>query len=169
MSELLEMAQEMAGDCAWLRVRQASRSLTAIYDAHLRPAGVLSSQLPILVAIAALGGREAGIGDIARALLMDRTTLARSIRPLEKAGFVRVARSPSDGRARILMLMPSGARAVETAFPLWEQAQKVVRESLGAKRTQELLARLRDVAALSAERGDDTEPGTDDRRGAADD
>ncbi len=145
MTDLLRVSRQMSRDCAWLRVRQASRALTAIYDARLQPAGILSSQLSVLVAIAAFGEHEAGIGDLAGELAMDRTTLTRNLRPLEKSGFVRVARSPSDARARIVLLTPAGARAIETAFPLWEQAQRVVRETLGAKRLGELLARLGEI------------------------
>jgi DNA-binding MarR family transcriptional regulator len=149
MTDLLRVSRQMARECAWLRVRQASRALTAIYDARLQPAGILSSQLTVLAAIAAFGEHEAGIGDLARELAMDRTTLTRNIRPLEKSGFVRVARSPSDARARIVLLTPAGARAVEAAFPLWEQAQREVRDTLGPKRLSELLARLGEMAAMA--------------------
>jgi DNA-binding MarR family transcriptional regulator len=133
--------------------------LTAVYDAHLRPSGILSSQLPILVAIRLLGEQEAGIGEVARQLLMDRTTLTRNLGPLERAGLVRVARSPADARARILLLTPAGIRALEVALPLWEQAQRKVYEALGAKRTKDLLARLRELAALD---GGDAESRVED-------
>jgi DNA-binding MarR family transcriptional regulator len=150
MTELLRVSRQMARDCAWLRVRQASRALTAIYDARLQPAGIVTSQLSVLVALAALGEREIGIGDLARELAVDRTTLTRNIRPLEKAGLIRVARSPSDARTRLVLLTLTGARAVEAAFPLWEQAQRSVRETLGAVGVDELFARLGEVAELGA-------------------
>ncbi len=148
MSDLSKACEQMAKDCVWLRVRQASRALTTIYDAYLRPTGLLSSQLPILVAIALLQEKEAGIGEVARQLLMDRTTLTRNLRPLEKGGFVRVARSPTDARSRILLLTPAGVRALEAAFPLWEQAQQAATAGVGAKSMNELLLRLRSLAAL---------------------
>jgi DNA-binding MarR family transcriptional regulator len=67
---------------------------------------------------------------------MDRTTLTRNLRPLEKDGLVRVARSPDDARTRVVLLSRAGERMIVSVFPLWERAQKKVRDALG----DELLA-----------------------------
>jgi DNA-binding MarR family transcriptional regulator len=138
-------------------VRQASRALTAIYDAHLAPAGILSSQLPILVVVMLLaeGGEGPGVplGAVARLLLMDRTTLTRNLAPLERAGLVRAARSASDRRSRLVTVTPAGRRALLDAFPRWQRAQEAVIERLGAAGTGELLARLSDLAKLNVAPG----------------
>jgi len=77
MSDVNPMALEMARNCMWLRVRQASRTLTALYDAFLEPAGVLASQLTLLTAIANFGATEVGFGQLADVLLMDKSTLSQ--------------------------------------------------------------------------------------------
>jgi DNA-binding MarR family transcriptional regulator len=86
----------------------------------------------MLAAVATCGEEGANIGALADGLVMDRTTLSRNLTPLEKAGLVRVARDPADARVRLVFLTRQGERAIEAAFPLWEQTQKHIREQLGA-------------------------------------
>ncbi len=131
-----------------MRVRQVSRALTRLYDESLRPTGLQTSQLPVLVAVVMFGDAGANMRALASKLGMDRTTLTRNLGPLEKAGLLRVSRSPEDARVRIVSLTRSGERAIEAVFPLWQQAQERVRELLGASRADELRGRLGQVLAL---------------------
>jgi DNA-binding MarR family transcriptional regulator len=146
MSDTGAMALQMAQNCLWLRVRQASRTLTSVYDAYLEPVGVLASQLTILSAITVFGSHEVGFSQLAEVLKMDKTTLSRNIKPLESAGLVRVARSPADARARILLLTPAGQATVEKGFPLWQQAQRAVQDALAAGDLEVLMQGLGKLA-----------------------
>jgi DNA-binding MarR family transcriptional regulator len=113
-----------------------SRLLTRIYDAALRPLGIQSSQFSVLIAVAMFGERGAQLGPLADRLVMDRTTLTRNIRPIEKAGLVRVSRLPEDARARVVTLTKAGERKIEAAYPLWERAQSSARKKFGAERIE---------------------------------
>lgn len=148
MKDTGAMGLEMAQNCLWLRVRQASRTLTAVYDAWLEPAGVLASQLTILSAISVFGTHEVGFSQLAEVLKMDKTTLSRNIKPLESAGLVRVARSPTDARARILLLTAAGQEAVAKGYPLWQEAQRVVKEALATGDMEGLMAGLGKLACV---------------------
>jgi DNA-binding MarR family transcriptional regulator len=139
----------MAAECPALRVRQASRVLAKLYDDELAPFGLHSSQLPVLAAAALFGDSGATMSKLARAVLMDRTSLTRSIRPLERAGLLRVARSPEDARTKIVVITRSGERMMESIFPVWERALNQIKKSLGAEMFAELHARLDQVIALS--------------------
>jgi hypothetical protein len=86
---------------------------------------------------------------LAQAVLMDRTTLTRSIRPLERAGLLRVARSPEDARTKIVVVTRTGERMIESIFPVWERVLKQIKKSVGAEMLTELHARLDQVIALS--------------------
>jgi DNA-binding MarR family transcriptional regulator len=141
-------AHTISRDCTCLRVRQASRVLTRIYDEVLRPLGIQTSQLTLLVAVAEFGESGASLGALADALVMDRTTLTRNVRPLEKAGLLRIARSPEDGRSRIALLTRAGERLIEAALPLWERAQKHVYQALGAGDTEALRTELERLVAV---------------------
>jgi DNA-binding MarR family transcriptional regulator len=149
------MARTIAAQCECLRARKAARSLSNLYDQLLKPTGLEISQLAVLAATAHFGERGAQISALADALGIDRTTLTRNLGPLESAGLIRVARSPSDARARVVLLTRAGERAIEAAFPLWEKAQAHVHERVGRRRTEAIrgeLEHLVDRLADKAER-----------------
>jgi DNA-binding MarR family transcriptional regulator len=139
----------MAVECPALRVRQASRVLAKLFDDELAPFGLLSSQLPILAATAMFRDSGATMSRLAQVLLMDRTTLTRSIRPLERARLLRVARSPDDARTKIVVVTRAGERMIVAIFPVWEHVLTQIKKSAGAEMLTELHARLDQVIALS--------------------
>ena len=67
----------------------AARSLTRVYDQALQPAGIRTSQFSILARLFEEGPLP--LTHLAGRLAMDRTTLARDLRPLERRGFVSVS------------------------------------------------------------------------------
>jgi DNA-binding MarR family transcriptional regulator len=144
-----DAARAMESECICMRVRRTSRALSRLYDENLRPTGLQASQLTLLGAAAALGDAGgANMGKMADVLGMDRTTLTRNVRPLEKAGLLRVARDPADARARIVLLTRAGEQAIEEAFPLWEKSQKQVRSLLGASQVENLHEHLKRTLAI---------------------
>jgi len=149
-----QAARRIAQECSGIRVRQASRLLTRVYDEALRPLGIQASQLSVLIAVALVGENGGNFGAVARVLSMDRTTLTRNLAPLEKAGLLRVSRSPTDARARIVSLTRAGEKQIESAYPRWEQAQKQIRARLGASTFDALRAQLDGVVALASKLDD---------------
>jgi DNA-binding MarR family transcriptional regulator len=151
MPDFSQLARKVATECRGLRVRQVSRLITRVYDECLRSLDIQESQFSVLVAIAMFGENGATIGALANGLVMDRTTLTRNLAPLEKAGLLRVARSPDDARARIIVLTRAGERKIESAYPHWERAQKRVRRALGAERGEALHSQLTEIVGLAGE------------------
>jgi len=141
------MARTIAKECPAIRSRRMSRLLTRMFDAELRELGIQTSQLSVLVAVAMHGAAGARIGSLAEHLVMDRTTVTRSIRPLEKAGLIRVSPARDDARARVVTLTRAGERQIEAAYPLWEKAHHVARQQLGAGRMDTLRVHIDDVIA----------------------
>ena len=79
---------------------------------------------------------------------MDRTTLTRNLRPLDKQGLVAV--SPGrDRRTRQVRLTARGRTRITQAFPLWQRAQARMTRGLGGPRRKHLLADL-DMAVAAA-------------------
>jgi DNA-binding MarR family transcriptional regulator len=144
------MARMIAAECTCLRARRAARSLSKAYDELLRPLGLEVPQLGVLAAVAHFGEGGAQIVGLADALGLDRTTLTRNLVPLEKAGLIRVARSPTDARARIVLLTRAGERAIEEAFPLWQAAQQRVHDTFGKARTEAIRGDLSDLVTQLA-------------------
>src|SRR5689334_23604348 len=82
------ICREIAKECTLFAVRSASRAVTQLYEEALAPAGLKATQLAILVATAAR--RDWTMSVLADALNMDRTTLTRNSRPLQRKGLLRV-------------------------------------------------------------------------------
>lgn len=149
MNDCSQLARQMARDCPALRARQASRVLAKVYDEELAPYGLHSSQLPVLAAAALFGKSGAAIGVLAQALVMDRTTLTRSIRPLERAGFLRVAQAPHDARAKTVAITQNGERMLKVVFAVWERVTTQIQKTLGIETFAEIHALLDRVMALA--------------------
>ena len=120
--------QEIIANCACLKVRMAARAVTRAYDGTLRPVGLRATQLSVLVAVAIDGAIS--IAALADFLGMDRTTLTRNLRPLQRQGLISVG---PEGwrRSRNLEITKKGRSRLHEALPLWERAQDALREKLG--------------------------------------
>jgi DNA-binding MarR family transcriptional regulator len=137
----------VARECTAFGLRKASRALARIYDPILADAGLRSTQLNLLVALALVG--EAAVSRVSDELGLDRTTLTRNLGPLERDGLVE--RAPgSDRRVRLIRLSDRGRQTLAEALPLWEQAHRQVVAGLGKARWRELMDSL-EVAAHLAE------------------
>jgi len=141
-ARLQRIAQTIARKCPGISARQASRALARIYDEALRPLGLQSSQLSVLVAVVMHGEQGASIGQLADALVMERTTVTRNLRPLERAGLLHIARSGRDARARVVLLTSAGERILNRAYPLWESATRRITDSVGRQQIAHLHSRL---------------------------
>jgi len=130
--------------CYCATLRQATRALTAFYDAHLHPAGVRVTQFTILQALELLS--KARIKDLEGTLAMDQTTLTRTMALLAKRRLIEVVERPS-GREKCWGLTSAGRKALASAKPLWEGAQAEVRTRLGANDARALHGELFALAA----------------------
>ena len=106
----------------------AARVVTRTHDGALRPVGLRATQLSVLVAVAIDGAIS--IAALADFLGMDRTTLTRNLRPLQKQGLISVG---PEGwrRSRNLEITKKGRSRLRQALPLWERAQDALKEKLG--------------------------------------
>ena len=133
--------------CVCATLRMATRAVARVYDQALEPYGLRTTEYSILSRLEVEG--PAPVGHFAARLAMDRTTLAREVAPLVRAGLV--AEEPGeDRRQRVLALTPAGLARLEDARPAWGEAQRRVRDELGYDRVQRLLGELR--ALLGATR-----------------
>ncbi len=114
-------------DCVCGNLRMAARAVTAVYDRHLRSAGLQASQLAVLWAVAGMEGASAK--DIAAKIAMHDTALVRNLRVLEGRGWVSVGVG-ADRRQRLFSLTAEGRRVFAEAMPLWAAAQREVAAAL---------------------------------------
>src|SRR5262245_39739582 len=135
---------EAATGCACRNLRRTARAVTQLYDDTLRPSGLRITQFTLLVAAAI--SQPAPITRLADALDLDRTTLARDLKPLTERGLVEIA-AGEDRRTRLVRLTRQGREAIARAYPLWQQAQARIVQGSGADRWQAVAGGLEEVAA----------------------
>jgi DNA-binding MarR family transcriptional regulator len=131
---------EPAQGCVCFNIRKSARAITQLYEDALRPTGLRATQFTLLVATRVMG--TATISGLAKGLVMDRTTLTRNMKPLEKQGFIRIMPSKEDRREREVTLTLTGQEILSEALPLWKTVQKTLIEALGQERVTRLLKDL---------------------------
>ena len=131
--------------CTCTRVRRAARALTDLYDDVLAPAGLKITQFSVLRTVQRLG--RVSLSSLGAEMALDRSTLGRNLRVLEAMGLVTLAQG-EDLRMQAPSLTRLGAERLRRALPLWERAQRKVRQRLGSDNVDELFATLERIEAL---------------------
>lgn len=128
--------------CANSHLRQAARIVTRAYDRALSPAGLRSTQFSLLAAVSQ--GEPRSITELAGTLGLERTTLSRNLKLLEKDGLIRI--SPEGyKRARTVEATVEGRERLGQALPYWKRAQGEMVRRLGPVRFLELRNLLADI------------------------
>ena len=110
--------------CACATTRQIARLLTQLYDRFLRNVGVEAPQFALLVEI----DKEERSHHSAIGLQcgMDKTTVSRNLKLLERKGWVKSTRG-RDRRERHVTLTQAGRKRLAAAWPEWRKAQTHLR------------------------------------------
>ncbi len=119
----------IAQDCIAARMRLLNRVVTKTYDDALRPLGIKTSQLNILVVTARLG--LAPPAEISDRLKMDISTVSRNVDRMRAKGWIEVVEDEQDARAHQFRLSAPGRQLLEKVKPAWEKAQAKVKKLLG--------------------------------------
>lgn len=133
--------------CNCFAVRQAARQVTKLYERHFAEAQLTSAQFSILAALGEEGRMT--MLELANVLVMDRTTLLRALKPLQREHLLKSVASDGDPRQRVFSLSSAGARRLEQALPLWRRAQEEFESGMGAREA----ARLRGALLALAKEG----------------
>ncbi|MFC4276633.1 MarR family winged helix-turn-helix transcriptional regulator [Achromobacter aloeverae] len=129
--------------CNGAALRKATRRLTQLYDAVLAPCGLTIVQRSVLVHIDR--GNEPTQSELAHAMVLDLSALARSLKPLERDGYLVQTRDERDGRSRRVALTPRGKAKLAESNVLWRKAQGRFEEVYGAERAAALRQSLADI------------------------
>lgn len=136
--------------CLCGTLRRTARALTQLYEEAMRPLGLKATQLTILQVLARAG--EISQGRMGEILAMDSTTLTRTLRIMQRQGWVAERRG-TDRRERWLRLSPGGKALLERALPEWEKIQAQVGRQLGAERWKTLLNLANETTEVAKSQG----------------
>ncbi len=140
------MDSDLPTNCTCFGLRKAARAVTQAYDDALRPCGLRATQFSLLGAVENKG--PIGMTALGEALVTDRTTLTRNLKPLIAASLLRIV-DGADRRERPVGLTPKGRRRLATAMPLWLDAQRRMARGLGEDRWTRLLGDLGEAVRLA--------------------
>ena len=76
--------------------------------------------------------------DLASVLGMDRTTLLRAMKPLQREDLLKTRASDEDSRQLVFSLSSAGERKVKEASPLWAKAQEEFEAEIGSREAAQL-------------------------------
>ena len=132
--------------CNCFAVRQAARHVTKLYERHLADAQLTSAQFSILGALHE--GGPMTMANLASVLVMDRTTLLRAMKPLQREDLLKSASSPGDPRQLMFSLSSAGERKLKQALPLWKKAQEEFEAEVGPPEAARLRRSLLALAKI---------------------
>lgn len=117
-----------------------------MYDDALAPAGVTIAQLALLRRLS--DEVPVSVEGLARSAELERSTVARNIRVLQKQGLVQLGESTTDRRAAAIQLTAEGVETRQRCEPLWDKAQRRFEEQFGFENAAALRDLCRQVDAI---------------------
>lgn len=129
----------MARECYCAILRQAARKVTAVYDTALEPFGINLAQYSLLRTIERAA--PLSLTRLGRLVELDRSTVGRNVRLIERLGLVQLA-AGADQREATVALTEAGQALLARAEPAWRGAQAQVEARLGTETAGQLRALL---------------------------
>lgn len=126
--------------CHCILLRKASRKVSSYYDEALAPLGVNIAQFSLLRNINRMA--PVSLTDLAARVELDRSTVGRNAKVLERMGLVEI-RPGKDQREATLLVSEPGKAILREGAPLWDRVQADIETRLGA----DGVGRLRDLLA----------------------
>lgn len=128
--------------CYSTLLRMAARRLTAGYDVMLAPLGINTAQYSMLRTISR---REpVTFTELGKRLELDRSTVGRNVRVLERMGLIGLGRG-EDLREAHVTLTDAGHAILADAVPLWRTEQAAFEARLGPETAQTLRETLSQI------------------------
>jgi DNA-binding MarR family transcriptional regulator len=137
--------------CLCGNLRRTSRALTQLYEDAIRPLGLHTTQHTILQALSLAG--EVSQGQLGEMLVMDSTSLTRTLSIMRRHGWIAERRG-KDKRERRLRLSPAGEALLARTVPIWEKVQSSLRQQLGDQAWNGLFQLTHQLTTLVTSKGD---------------
>src|SRR4051812_19028040 len=103
-----EQCQEMGQTCACHNLRRAARAVTQVFDSHFDEIGLKATQFTVLAVVAHAGENPPTVTALADSLVLEQSSLSRTLAVLDRLGYVKLAPGVEDRRERIVTLTRAG-------------------------------------------------------------
>jgi DNA-binding MarR family transcriptional regulator len=141
-ARISDLSARVAAECACGGLRRASRAISKFYEGAFAALELTATQFSLLVAVHLRG--PVPLNRLAEALVLDRTTLYRAVKPLVRRRCLRIGPGRTR-RERTAALTDAGRRLLGDALPIWETVQQRFVGALGPHAWAALTAGLRQV------------------------
>lgn len=121
--------------CHCILLRKAAKKVSSYYDEALAPLGVNIGQFSLLRNINRLA--PVSLTDLATRVELDRSTVGRNAKVLERMGLVKIGNG-EDQREAMLSIAPKGHAILKQGAPLWDGVQDDIEARLGPDKTEQL-------------------------------
>lgn len=135
-----------ASPCIIAAMRAASRRVTLLYDEVMAPSGLRVTQYHILAELERQASEPPTVSELAEILIMERSALGQTLRPLERDGLIVLGRDERDGRRRPVQLTRAGKDALARGRRYWTKARERFHHFFGDKELAALRTTLREIA-----------------------
>jgi DNA-binding MarR family transcriptional regulator len=135
--------------CIVAAMRAATRRLTQLYDEAMAPTGLRVTQFHILSELDRRAADPPTVGELAEILIMERSALGQTLRPLARDGFIDLSHDKRDGRRRPVKLTRAGKDKVVRGRRYWAGAHEKFEHFFGEDQMVALRKTLRKVAESS--------------------
>jgi DNA-binding MarR family transcriptional regulator len=130
----------MDEQCFCTTLRNATRRVTAMYDEALRPLGVGIAQFGLLRKVER--SEPVALTDLGQLAELDRSTVGRNVRVLERMNLVVLQSSEKDQRETVVLLSAQGRKTLQEGGRLWRAAQRGMKARLGGVAAEAFLKTL---------------------------
>jgi DNA-binding MarR family transcriptional regulator len=129
-TSLAQLDLHGTGYCASLNFRRTARAVTKLYDLAFQGTGIRSTQFTILIGVAKV--QPVSMSALGEILLIDSTTLTRTLAKLQKQGLLTVSKR-GERRQRFVSLTDAGVKSLEDSLPGWRAAQERFVKAVGSE------------------------------------
>jgi len=137
---------ETENRCNVTALRKATRHVSQLYDALLARCGLRATQRAVLAYISLNGAPT--MGELAEALVLDRTALNHNLKPLQRDGLVTIVADRNERRSRLVQLTRRGEAKLAESQLAWKQAQDKFESAFGARQAADMRRTLNLIASL---------------------
>jgi DNA-binding MarR family transcriptional regulator len=134
--------------CLCSSFRRTARALSQVYEEAMRPTGLRITQFTILQTLARTG--EVKQGRLGEILVMDSTSLTRTLRIMRQQGWIAERRG-EDQRERWLKLSKAGETKLKFATATWEKVQARLQAKLGESGWKSLMQWTNQVTGMAVD------------------
>lgn len=130
LSKLDKNAVAEGSSCMSFNLKKATRAVQNLFDRAFKPIGLEGTQYTVLAHI--FIAEPITLTKLADLMYVDRTTLGRNLKPLEKKELIEI-KPGDDRRSKQIMITDHGRKVLAQALPIWKETHEQIKALLGIK------------------------------------